>query len=133
MCEKPVPLFILFRALGIISDKDIITMCLYDLDKYSDMLDHFIPSIHESGGIMTQKNAIDFIAVLTKGKTSETVLEILADYFLPHVGEINFIQKAYYLGHIVSKLLKVYTGIENETNRDNFKFKRIENSWFSHF
>lgn len=54
------------------------------------------------------------------------VLYILSDYFLPHIGETNFIQKAYYLGHIVRKLLNVYMGIENETNRDNFKFKRIE-------
>jgi DNA-directed RNA polymerase II subunit RPB2 len=124
--RKPVPLFILFRALGIVSDKDIIQMCIHDIDKYSDMLDYFIPSIHEAGGIMTQKTAIDFIGILTKGKTTETVLEILSDYFLPHVGETNFIQKAYYLGHIVFKLLKVFVGIDNETNRDNFKFKRIE-------
>ena len=124
--RKPVPLFIVFRALGILSDKDIITMCLYDLDKYSHMLDLFIPSIHESGGIMTQQTALDFIAVLTKEKTTAMVLYILSDYFLPHIGETNFIQKAYYLGHIVHKLLNVYTGIENETNRDNFKFKRIE-------
>jgi DNA-directed RNA polymerase II subunit RPB2 len=124
--RKPVPLFILFRALGISSDKEIIQMCLHDIDKYENMLDYFVPSVHESGGIMTQKSAIDFIAILTKGKTTETVLEILADYFLPHVGETNFIQKAYYLGHIVFKLLKVFTGIDNETNRDNFKFKRIE-------
>ena len=126
--RKPVPLFILFRALGILSDKDIITMCLYDIQKYDSMLDLFIPSIHEAGGIMTQKSAIEFIAILTKGKTTETVLEILADYFLPHVGETNFIQKAYYLGHIVFRLLKVHTGIDNETNRDNYKFKRIETS-----
>jgi len=124
--RKPVPLFILFRALGITSDKEIIQMCVHDIDKYHDMLDYFVPSIHESGGIMTQKSAIDFIAILTKGKTTETVLEILADYFLPHIGETNFIQKAYYLGHIVFKLLKVFAGIDNETNRDNFKFKRIE-------
>jgi DNA-directed RNA polymerase II subunit RPB2 len=124
--RKPVPLFILFRALGISSDKEIIQMCLHDIDKYENMLDYFVPSVHESGGIMTQKSAIDFIAILTKGKTTETVLEILADYFLPHVGETNFIQKAYYLGHIVFKLLKVFAGIDNETNRDNFKFKRIE-------
>jgi DNA-directed RNA polymerase II subunit RPB2 len=124
--RKPVPLFIVFRALGILSDKDIITMCLYDLDKYSGMLDTFIPSVHESGGIMTQETALDFIAVLTKEKTTAMVLYILSDYFLPHIGETNFIQKAYYLGHIVRKLLNVYMGIENETNRDNFKFKRIE-------
>jgi DNA-directed RNA polymerase II subunit RPB2 len=124
--RKPIPLFILFRALGIISDKEIIQMCVHDIDKYDNMLDNFIPSIHEAGGIMTQKTAIDFIAILTKGKTTETVLEILADYFLPHIGETNYIQKAYYLGHIVFKLLKVFVGIDNETNRDNFKFKRIE-------
>ena len=124
--RAPVPVFIVFRALGIISDKDIIKMCVHDVDKYDSMLDHFIPSVHSGGGFMSQNAAIDFITVLTKGKNVETVLEILADYFLPHVGETNFIQKAYYLGHIVFKLLKVYLGIENETERDNFKFKRIE-------
>ena len=126
--RKPVPLFILFRALGIISDKDIITMCIHDLHKYEDIIDLFIPSVHESSGIMTQKAAIGFMAVLTKGKTTETVLEILSDYFLPHIGELNFIKKAYFLGYMVFRLLKVHTGIEQETNRDNFKFKRIETS-----
>ena len=124
--RKPVPLFILFRALGILSDKDIISLCIYDLKKHEHMLDVFIPSIHEAGGIMTQKSALDFIAVLTKGKTTETVLEILADYFLPHIGEMNFTKKAYYLGYIVFRLLKVYLDIDQETNRDSYKFKRIE-------
>ena len=124
--RKPVPLFILFRALGIISDKEIITMCLLDLDKYEDMMDLFIPSVHDAGGVMNQRVAIDYIAMLTKGKTKVHALEILSDYFFPHVGEINFIQKAYYLGYVVFRLLKVYIGIDEPTNRDNFKFKRIE-------
>ena len=124
--RKPVPLFILFRALGIISDKEIITMCLLDLEKYEDMVDLFIPSVHDAGGVMSQRVAIDYIAMLTKGKTKVHALEILSDYFFPHVGEINFIQKAYYLGYVVFRLLKVYMGIDEPTNRDNFKFKRIE-------
>ena len=124
--RKPVPLFILFRALGIISDKDILTMCVYDLKKYESLLDVFRPSIHEAGGIMTQKAALEFIAVLTKGKTTETVLEILADYLLPHIGEMNFTQKAYYLGYMAFRLVKVHLGIDTETNRDSYKFKRIE-------
>ena len=124
--RKPVPLFILFRALGILSDKDIITLCVYDLNKYEDLVEAFVPSVHEAGGIMTQKAALEFIAVLTKGKTTETVLEILADYFLPHIGEMNFTKKAYYLGYIVFRLLKVHLGIEQGTNRDSYKFKRIE-------
>jgi len=124
--RKPVPLFILFRALGIISDKQIITMCLLDLNKYEHMVDLFIPSIHDAGAILTQRNALKYIATLTKGKTVSTVLEILADYFLPHVGEMNFTQKAYYLGYIVFRLLNVFNGTELPTDRDNYKFKRIE-------
>jgi DNA-directed RNA polymerase II subunit RPB2 len=124
--RKPVPLFIVFRALGIISDKQIITMCLLDLDKYESMVDLFAPSVHDAGGIMTQRTALKYIATLTKRKTVPYALEILSDYFLPHVGETNYIQKAYYLGHIVFKLLSVYTGLEPPTDRDNFKFKRIE-------
>ena len=124
--RKPVPLFIVFRALGIVSDKDIITTCLLDLDKFESMVDLFIPSVHDAGAIMTQVLALDFIAMLTKGKTKAHALEILSDYFFPHVGETNFIQKAYYLGYVVFRLLKVYTGVDEPTNRDNFKFKRIE-------
>jgi len=126
--RKPVPVFIVFRALGILSDKDIITACLYDLEKYNSMLDYFIPSVHDAAGFMTQRSAIQYISVLTKGKSVKSVLEILSDYFLPHIGEINYYQKAYYLGHIVNRLLKVYTGIEEETNRDNYKYKRLETS-----
>ena len=124
--RKPVPLFIVFRALGILSDKDIIKTCLLDMDKYDSMIDLFIPSVHDSSIIFNQISAINYIASLTKGKTTAYALEVLADYFLPHVGEMNFKQKAYYLGHIVFKLLKVTMGIEEPTDRDHFKYKRIE-------
>ena len=124
--RKPVPLFIVFRALGIISDKDIITTCLLDINKYDNMMDLFIPSVHDAGMIMTQRNALQYIAILTKGKTIAHALEILSDYFLPHIGEVNFINKAYYLGYVVFRLLSVYIGLEPATDRDNFKYKRIE-------
>jgi DNA-directed RNA polymerase II subunit RPB2 len=124
--REPVPLFILFRALGIISDKQIITMCLLDIEKYDSMVDLFAPSVHDAGGILTQRNALKYIANLQKHKTIPHTLEILADYFLPHIGELNFTQKAYYLGYMVFKLLSVHIGLEPPTDRDNFKFKRIE-------
>jgi DNA-directed RNA polymerase beta subunit len=124
--RAPVPLFILFRALGVISDKQIITMCLLDLDKFESLVDLFEPSVHDAGGIMTQRNALKYIANLTKYKTTENALEILADYFLPHVGELNFTQKAYFLGYMVKELLLVHTGMNDPTDRDNYKFKRLE-------
>lgn len=124
--RMPVPLFIVFRALGVLSDKDIITMCLLDLEKYDTLVDLFIPSVHDAAVVMTQREALNYIRLLTKGKTYEHALEILSDYFLPHVGETNFTQKAYYLGHIVFRLLSVHKGLELPTDRDNFKYKRIE-------
>ena len=124
--RKPVPLFIVFRALGIISDKDIIERCLLNLERYEPMVDLFIPSVHDAGAILNQQTAITYIGLLTKGKGTIHALEILSDYFLPHVGETNFVQKAYYLGYMVFRLLSAHTGMETFTDRDNFKFKRIE-------
>ena len=124
--RKPIPLFIVMRALGILSDKKIIEMCLIDLKRYENYIDLFIPSIHDANKIFTQNAAIEYIATFTKGKTENHVLEILMDYFLPHIGVDNFIDKAYFLGHIVFNLLQVYKKARKPTDRDNFKYKRIE-------
>ena len=126
--RKPVPLFIVFRALGIISDKSIIEMCLLDMEKYEHMIDLFIPSVHDAGGILTQKLAIEYISFLVKGTKTDHVMEILSDYLLPHVGETNYYEKAHYLGYMVFRLLCVYSGLETPTDRDSFSYKRIETS-----
>ena len=124
--RKPVPLFILMRALGVISDKEIIKTCLLDLEKNKDYIDLFIPSVHDANKIFNQETALKYIATFTKRGTVSSVIEILSDYFLPHVGEINFLEKAFFVGYMVNKLLKVYTLQEKPTDRDNFRFKRIE-------
>jgi DNA-directed RNA polymerase II subunit RPB2 len=130
--KKPVPLFILMRALGIESDKDIIQTCL--LTTLNDEIENnnnpyvnlFIPSIHDANKFFNQQNALEFIAELTKRGTVSGVIEILSDYFLPHIGEFNFLEKAYFLGYMVNRLLKVYNKEEKTTDRDNFRFKRVE-------
>jgi len=124
--RKPVPLFILMRALGVISDKEIIKTCVLDLDKNQDYIDLFIPCVHDANKIFNQETALKYIATFTKRGTVSSVIEILSDYFLPHIGEINFLDKAYFVGYMVYKLLKVYTLQETPTDRDNFRFKRIE-------
>ena len=126
--KKPIPLFILMRALGVISDKSIIEYCLLDLETNSNMIDLFIPSIHDANTIFTQQVALEFISKFTKRQTVSAVQDILMNYFLPHVGEDNFLNKAYFIGFMVNKLLRVFMGKEAPTDRDNFKFKRIETS-----
>ena len=130
--KKPVPLFILMRALGVISDKEIISVCLLDdlNDDKANMdnqyIDLFIPSVHDANKFFNQQTALEFIAELTKRGTVSSVIEILSDYFLPHIGELNFLDKAYFVGYMVNRLLKVYKKEQKPTDRDNFKFKRVE-------
>ena len=124
--RKPVPLFILMRALGVQSDKSIIEHCLLDLEKYSSYVDLFIPSIHDAGMIFDQESALKYIATFTKGKTVSHAVEILADFLLPNIGEMNFKAKAYFIGHMVKEMLRVYTKDTKPTDRDSFRFKRVE-------
>jgi DNA-directed RNA polymerase II subunit RPB2 len=124
--RKPIPLFILMRALGLESDKQIIEYCLLDLDKNKKYIDLFIPSIHHASVVFNQQTAIEFIALLTKRKGFITTQEILMNYFLAHIGTTNFIDKAYFVGYMVRKLLRVYVKDDQPTDRDNFKCKRIE-------
>jgi DNA-directed RNA polymerase II subunit RPB2 len=96
------------------------------MNKNESYIDLFIPSVHDANKIFTQETALDYIKYFTKRGTISGVIEILSDYFLPSVGEMNFLEKAYFIGLMVNKLLKVYTGEEKPTDRDNFAFKRVE-------
>jgi DNA-directed RNA polymerase II subunit RPB2 len=124
--RKPIPLFILMRALGVISDKEIIECCLLDLVKNASFIDMFIPSVHDANRFFTQEESIKFIATFIKVKTIPSTLEILTDFLLPHVGEMNFKEKAYFIGNMVFELLKVDTGLKKGTDRDSFRYKRVE-------
>jgi len=124
--RKPIPLFIVMRALGIISDRDIVERCLLNLEANAAMVDLFIPSVHDACEIFTQATALKFIATMTKEKTVAQVQNILMNYFMPQIGELNFGAKAYFLGYMVYKMLLVSINAERPTDRDSFKFKRVE-------
>ena len=125
--RKPIPLFIVMRALGVESDKDIIKYCLLDLQNNTDLIDLFRPSVHDAGYIFTQAAALKYISTFVKHATSiPEVMQILSIYFLPHIGELNFIDKALFLGYMVRRLLAVFTNNSKPTNRDSYEYKRIE-------
>ena len=125
---QPIPLFIVFRALGVISDEEIISFCTLQDAKHTNSL--FVPyleaCVHDAASIITQYEAIYFISLFVKGRSITRTMRILTDYFLPHVGEVNYLEKAYHLGHMVNRLLAVATGLESVTDRDSYKFKRLE-------
>ena len=67
---KPIPLFIVFRALGILSDKEIITFCMLHNPTHVNSM--FMPylesSIYDASAIITQYEAIEYISLLVKGR-----------------------------------------------------------------
>ena len=126
--RKPIPLFIVMRALGIISDKQIIERCILDIEKNERYLNYFVPSVHDANKIFTQNAALEFIATFTKRQNVPYTLDILMNYFLPHVGTENYLDKAYFIGYMVLKILRVHIKEDAPTDRDNFKYKRVEQS-----
>ena len=53
--RKPVPFFILMRALGVLSDKEIIEYCLLDIENNKDYLNFFKSSIYDAEIFMNKK------------------------------------------------------------------------------
>lgn len=129
--RKPIPLFTVFRALGIESDREIVNIILGNkLKDNAVFLELLKPSITDSGGIYTQHQAISFIQTFIKEMNHDAVYYILSDYFLPHLGELNFKVKAHYLGYMVLELLKTIVGLKPVTDRDHYKYKRVETSGY---
>jgi DNA-directed RNA polymerase II subunit RPB2 len=124
----PVPLFIVMRALGILSDKDICKTILHDLDANESYLEMLRPSIHDAGPIFNQKTALEYIGSFTKFHSIHAAYKCLIYQLLPHVGEMNFKSKACFIGHMVFELMKVIRKEEQPTDRDNYKYKRVQSS-----
>jgi DNA-directed RNA polymerase II subunit RPB2 len=131
-----IPLFILFRALGCSSDKEI---CYYILDNDKTKLDQSIlnllkMSMIESKDITTQTSAIDYMKNYINNSSnfkSDDITKFnyiknnVLNEILPHVGG-DSVKKCYYLGFMVNKLLKTHLGIYPLSDRDSYENKRIE-------
>ena len=123
-----VPLFIMFRALGFISDKRILSLIIYDSDteKLKNKLIELIrPSVKAAHPIFTQKSAFKFLSLNTKGKENFNVIDILNNNLFPNYGTDN-LSKGYYLAYVVRKILLTHIGLYSETDRDTYENKRVD-------
>lgn len=135
--------FILIRALGIQTDKDIINYVVND-SMDVDMINHIRISldntVSENGvKIITQEEAIDYLIqkmkIVRRYTTTDVsimnqekrmhLMNILTNDILPHMGK-NMMKKAYFICGMVNQLLKCYSGKTNPADRDSFVNKRIE-------
>ena len=141
--KTEIPLFVMFRALGFQSDKEIIELIMGSVATPYDMI--FQECIHDSKDIRTQELALEFLAKhigsgssirealtsstlqTTKVAKSGILTEILAEEFLPHVGGYNTLyEKACFLAAMVKKVLEVYTNRISYDDRDAYPNKKVE-------
>ena len=123
-----IPLFVIFRALGIESDKEIIKY-IFDIndknDLNSSLFMNLLPSIKDSEPIYTTKSALKYISLYVKSKQEFEVIDILNNNFLPNYGN-DSLKKVFYLGYIAKKLLLTHLQVIKPTLLDNYMYKRIE-------
>ena len=138
-----INVFILLRALGLETDKDIINYTVYD-EFDVDMIDLARISLdnckNEKGEkIRTQQEAIDYLITKLRvlRKYTETdkdtkimqkklhLMNLLQNSLLPHV-EGDLLKKACYIAYMIHKLLKVSLGRAKIDDRDSYINKRID-------
>ena len=141
--KAEVPLFIMFRALGVISDKDIVELINGNIDTEYDMI--LMECILDAGEIFTKEAAHELLSrhlgsgggireTLTASSLSsvrstrdKAVSEIIAEEFLPHVGGADMAyEKACFLAVMTKKVLDVYHNKIPYDDRDAYSNKKIE-------
>ncbi|XP_029655719.1 DNA-directed RNA polymerase II subunit RPB2-like [Octopus sinensis] len=111
--KQEIPIMVVFRALGFVSDRDILEHIIYDFDD-PEMMEMVVfalkvqlkPSLDEAFVIQHQNVALNFIGTrgarpgVTKEKRIKYARDILQKEVLPHAGTSEFCEtkKAYFLG-----------------------------------
>ncbi|GAB1607680.1 DNA-directed RNA polymerase II subunit RPB2 [Argonauta hians] len=131
--RQEIPIIIVFRALGFVSDRDILEHIIYDFDD-PEMMEMVKPSLDEAFVIQEQNIALNFVGSrgarpgVTKEKRIKYAREILQKEMLPHVGVSDFCEtkKAYFLGYMVHRLLLAACGRREVDDRDHYGNKRLD-------
>lgn len=148
--KNPVNVFLVMRALGIETDKDLVECVCFE---FKD------DTIGANIGLMCKETLIDFKAICASANinTPDEVLSYLVEFvkfkginkditmsqadkvaylttcleheLLPHCRK-DFAKKANYLAVMLRKLIKVKIGILPFDDRDNFQNKRVETTGY---
>ena len=141
--KAEVPLFIMFRTLGVESDRDIIELIMGSASSDYDMIfqecimeaadtltkvaaqDWLQRHLGSGGGIREQLNSSTLGSV--RAPKERMISEILAEELLPHIGGAEMMyEKACFLAAMTKKVLDVYHNKIPYDDRDGYPNKKVE-------
>lgn len=131
--KSDVPIAIVFRALGVIADEDILNHVCYDRNDVQ-MLDMLKPCLEEAFVIQKKEIALDYIgrrgssSGIARDKRVRYARDLLQKEFLPHISqkEGSETRKAFFLGYMVHQMLLCALERKEPDDRDHFGKKRLD-------
>ncbi|KAI9880786.1 MAG: DNA-dependent RNA polymerase II [Pleopsidium flavum] len=131
--KSEIPIAIVFRALGVVSDEDILNHICYDRND-TQMLEMLKPCIEEAFVIQDREVALDFIGKrgnsqgITRDKRIKYARDIMQKELLPHISQTegSETRKAFFLGYMVHRMLQCALGRREVDDRDHFGKKRLD-------
>ena len=148
--KNPLNVFLIMRALGIETDKDLLESVCFDFKDETIGISiglicketlYDFKNTCTTNNINTPEEVKKYLLMHTRFKglnkdyimTENDKIEYLNGCFdnelLPHCGKNN-IKKANYLGAMLRKLIKVKLGLLPFDDRDNFQNKRVETTGY---
>ncbi len=131
--KQDIPLVIVFRALGVVSDADILAKVCFDSDD-KEMMEMLMPSLQE--GQLFQEVDMCKAWIAKRGNAPSArnyervkyTTDILQKEWLPHIGKgpDATTRKAYFLGYMVNRLLRCALGRSDQDDRDHLARKRLD-------
>ncbi|KAL5334855.1 beta and beta-prime subunits of DNA dependent RNA-polymerase [Aspergillus crustosus] len=122
--KTDIPIVVVFRALGVVSDEDILNHICYDRND-TPMLEMLKPCIEEGFVIQDREVALDFIAKRGSSQSSMNherrvryARDIMQKELLPHISQSE--------GYMVHRLLQCALGRRDVDDRDHFGKKRLD-------
>jgi len=136
--KQPIELFSLFRALGILTDREICEYIVLDTTdtQKSDILKFLQASIIDSNKYMTQEDAMRHVTANVTfmplnmdretgaKKKREFAQDVLDNDLFPHCRSRS--QKLYLVGYMANKLIQTALGLLPPDDRDSYINKRID-------
>ena len=153
--KQPIPLFIVFRALGVLSDREICEYIVYQInastggamggsagagagndDYKTKMLESLQASIIDANHIMTQEDAARYFisqVIFTPINMDKETGAIKKREFALEVLNNDLFphcntakQRIFFLGYMAHKLLRAFFGISKQDDRDSYLNKRVD-------